>query len=63
MVSIMKTFKQLVQTLYEDGEGGEPANNTGAIPDKYVVSKKAAKLYKQKNAPSVPAGRKIMSPM
>lgn len=57
----MKNFKQLLEDL-----GAMAANNTGAIPDKAVVTKKAAIRYKKKNSccDSLNTGsRKIKSTM
>lgn len=62
----MKTFKQLKEelNLVEDGEGGgEASNNTGAIPDPYVVTKKVAAAYKKKNATSTGVGRRVLAPV
>lgn len=49
----MKTFKELVKQIVEDGEGGVPINNTvSVLPDKEPVVKKKDKLrYLKRNKP------------
>lgn len=56
----MITFKQLVEDV-----SVLAANNTGAIPDKAVVTKKVAASYKKKNScpDTLNTGRKITSTM